>query len=160
MIRRMKIRDKVNMRWEHVQNHRIVTDEDKRIGCCKEAVMFLCELFRAGRIDKIGEPLFRGGILVDDAVFRFFVGVFTPPVCLEKAVKKREKGCGGCAWEGAPFGARERIHVDPFTNRGEQEERENVGSCANVYGWWGHFVSPHPSLVEIALYFSIHSVET
>jgi hypothetical protein len=129
----MKIRDEMDA-WEHVQNHRIVTDEDKRIGCCKEAVMFLCELFRAGRIDKIGEPLFRGGVLVDEAVFRFFVRVFKPPVGLEKAVKKREKGCGGGAWESAPFGARERIHVDPFADVGEQEERKDVCSCANVGG--------------------------
>ena len=139
MIRRMKIRDKVNMRWEHVQNDRIVTDKDNGVGCCKEATVFLCELFRAGRVDKIGEPLFRGA-LVDDAVFRLFVGfrffwsLLDPPAGLEKAVKKREKGRGGGAWERAPFGAGERIHVDPFADRGEQEERENVGSCADVYG--------------------------
>jgi hypothetical protein len=52
----MKIRDKVNMRWEHLQNDRIVTDEDKSVGLRKETVVFLCELFRTGRVDKIGEP--------------------------------------------------------------------------------------------------------
>jgi hypothetical protein len=100
-----------------------VTDEDKSVCFGKEATVFLCELFRAGRVDKIGESLFRGGIMVDDAVFRlfvrgfrffvcvfrFFVDVFrflVPPTGLEKAVKKGEKGRGGGAWERAPFGAR------------------------------------------------------
>jgi hypothetical protein len=132
----MKIRDKVNMRWEHVQNHRVMTDKDKGICGCKEAAVFLCELFRTGRVDKIGEPLFRGGILVDEAVFRFLVCGFrflvcgfrflvcgfrflVPPAGLEKAVKKGEKGRGGGAWERAPFGAGERVHVDPFADRGE-----------------------------------------
>ena len=122
MICRMKIRDKVNMLWEHVQKDRVVTDEDKSVGCCKKAAVFLRELFRAGRVDKIGEPLFRGGIMVDDAVFRLFARVFrllVPPAGLEKAVKKGEKGHGGGAWESAPFGAGERIHVDPFADRGE-----------------------------------------
>jgi hypothetical protein len=50
-----------------------VTDEDKDVCFGKEATVFLCELFRTGRVDKIGEPLFRDGILVDEAVFRFFV---------------------------------------------------------------------------------------
>jgi hypothetical protein len=118
----MKIRDKVNMRWEHLQNDRIVTDEDKSVCLGKEAAVFLCELFRTGRVDKIGEPLFRDGIMVDEAVFRLFVAVFrllVPPAGLEKAMKKGEKGRGGGAWERAPFGARKRIHVDPFANRGE-----------------------------------------
>jgi hypothetical protein len=85
------------------------------------------------RVDKIGEPLFRDGILVDDAVFRFFVCVFrlfvavfrlfvavfrllVPPAGLEKAMKKGEKGRGGGAWESAPFRAGERVHVDPFSD--------------------------------------------
>jgi hypothetical protein len=133
----MKIRDEMNMRWEHVQNDRVVTDEDKSVGLSKEAAVFLCKLFRTGRVDKIGEPLFRDGIMVDEAVFRFFVcgfRFFIPPAGLEKAMKKGKKGRGGGAWESAPFGARERVHVDPFANRGEQEERENVGSCTDVYG--------------------------
>jgi hypothetical protein len=118
----MKVCDKVNMRWEHLQNDRIVTDEDKGVGLGKEAVVFLRELFRTGRVDKIGEPLFRGGILVDEAVFRLFVcgfRLFVPPAGLEKAMKKGEKGRGGGAWERAPFGAGERVHVDPFADRGE-----------------------------------------
>jgi len=132
----MKIRDKVNMRWEHVQNDRVMTDKDKGVGCCKEVAVFLRELFRAGCVDKIGEPLFRSGIMVDEAVFRFFVCVFrlfvcvfrffvcvfrffVPPTGLEKAMKKREKGRRGCAWERAPFGAGERVHIDPFADRGE-----------------------------------------
>jgi hypothetical protein len=132
----MKIRDKVNMRWEHLQNDRVMTDKDKGVCLGKEAAVFLCELFRAGRVDKIGEPLFRDGILVDDAVFRLLVcgfrlfvcgfrllvcvfRFFTPPIGLEKAVKKGKKGRGGGAWERSPFGAGERIHVDPFADRGE-----------------------------------------
>jgi hypothetical protein len=113
-----------------------VTDEDKGVGCCKEATVFLRELFRAGRVDKIGEPLFRSGVLVDEAVFRLFVGFrfFVPPAGLEKAMKKREKGRGGCAWERAPFRAGERVHVDPFSDRGKEEEGKDIGSCANVYG--------------------------
>jgi hypothetical protein len=136
MIRRMKICDEMNMRWEHVQNDRVVTDEDKSVCLSKEAAVFLCELFRAGRVDKIGEPLFRDGIMVDEAVFRLFCGFrfFVPPAGLEKAMKKGEKGRGGGAWERAPFRAGERIHVDPFADRGEQEEGENVGSCTDVYG--------------------------
>jgi hypothetical protein len=134
----MKIRDKVNMRWEHVQKGGVVTDEDKSIGLGKEAAVFLCELFRAGRVDKIGEPLFRGA-LVDDAVFRFFVGFrfFDPPAGLEKAIEKGKKGRGGGAWERAPFGAGERIHVGPFVDRGEQEKGENVGSGSDVDGVHG-----------------------
>jgi hypothetical protein len=116
----MKIRDEMDA-WEHVQNDRVVTDEDKSVCLSKEATVFLCELFRTGRVDKIGEPLFRDGILVDEAVFRLFGGFrfFVPPAGLEKAVKKGEKGRGGGAWERAPFGARKRIHVDPFADRGE-----------------------------------------
>ena len=132
----MKIRDKVNMRWEHVQDNRVVTDENKGVGCGKETAVFLRELFRTGRVDKIGETLFRGA-LIDDAVFRFFVGVFRffyPPAGLEKTVKKGEKGCGGGAWKRAPFGAGERVHVDPFLDRGKEEERENIGSGSDVDG--------------------------
>lgn len=142
MIRRMKIRDKVNMRWEHLQNDGVMTDEDKSIGLGKEAAVFLCELFRAGCINKIGETLFRGA-LVDEAVFRFFVGfrsfwsLLDPPAGLKKAMEKGKKGRGGGAWESAPFRAGERIHVDPFADRGEQEKRENVGSGSDVDGVHG-----------------------
>ena len=51
-----------------------MTDENKGVGCGKETSVFLRELFRTGRIDKIGETLFRDGILIDEAVFRFFCG--------------------------------------------------------------------------------------
>jgi hypothetical protein len=159
----MKIRDKVNMRWEHVQNHRIVTDEDKDVCFGKEAAVFLRELFRAGRVDKIGEPLFRGGILVDEAVFRLFVCVFrllVPPAGLEKAVKKGEKGRGGGAWESAPFRAGERVHVDPFSDRGKEEEGKNVGSGSDIYCMWGHFVcapQTHPSPMKQICIILLHS---
>jgi hypothetical protein len=135
----MKIRNEMDA-WKHFQKGGVMTDEDKRIGRGKEAAVFLRELFRAGCVDKIGELLFRGGVLVDDAVFRFFVGfrcLLDPPAGLEKVVKKREKGSGGGAWERAPFRARERVHVDPFADRGEQEERENVGSGSDVDGVHG-----------------------
>ena len=49
-------------------------------------------------------------------------------------MKKGEKGRGGGAWKSAPFGAGERIHVDPFANRGKQEKGENVGSGSDVDG--------------------------
>lgn len=135
IIHRMKIRDEMDTRREHVQENGVVTDEDKSVGRGKETMVLLGEFFRTGRIDKIGEPLFRSGILVEEGVFRFFDIVFRffdPPVGLEKAVKKGKKGQGGGAWESAPFGTGERVHVDPFANRGEKEERKDVSSCADV----------------------------
>ena len=134
----MKIRDEMDA-WEHVQKGGVVTDENKGVGRGKETSMFLCELFRTGGIDKIGEPLFRGA-LVDEAVFsvfRFFCVfrcLLDPPAGLKKAVEKGKKGRGGGAWESAPFGAGERVHVDPFANRGKKKKRDDVRSCANVYG--------------------------
>ena len=137
----MKIRDEMDVWREHVQKGRVVTDKNKGVGRRKETSVFLRELFRTGRIDKIGEPLFRNGVLIDDAVFavfRFFVGVFRclldPPASLKKAVEKGEKSRGGGALESAPLGAGERVHVDPFLDRGEEKERENVGSGSDVYG--------------------------
>jgi len=113
-----------------------VTDKNKSVGRGKETSMFLRELFRTGGIDKIGESLVRDA-LVDNAVFRPFVCVFrffwSPPAVSKKAVEKGEKGCGGGAWECAPFGAGLGVHVDPFANRGKKKKRENIGSCANVY---------------------------
>ena len=136
----MKIRDEMDVRREHIQKGGVVTDKNKGVGRGKDTTVFLGELFRTGRIDKIGEPLFRNGVLIDDAVFavfRFFVGVFrffVPPASLKKAVEKGEKSRGGGALESAPLGAGERVHVDPFLDRGEEKERENVGSGSDVYG--------------------------